>query len=56
MKYVLAAVVAFSTIYLGFAFIGAEINPFNWPEEGRFFLVMCWSLVIAILIVEGEKK
>ena len=48
IKTIISLILLNTVFYLLFAFVKADINPFNWNEEARFFLA--YIILITIIL------
>lgn len=42
------------SMYLGFAFMAAEINPFKWHFIGRVAYVLFTIFLLAVTFIDGD--
>ena len=42
------------SMYLGFAFMAAEMNPFKWHFIGRVAYVLFTVIVLAVTFIDGD--
>ncbi len=61
MNHLLKHLLSIVLLYLAFAFVEAEFNPFEWDEQTRFGLVYCCAFTVCMIVIyeminKNDKK